>query len=195
MNEKLEKYFFEKASPKFQQLCIVLHEIIINAHPEIKPCIKWQIPAYDYKGLMLGVGAFKHKVTVFFHRGAEMPDPADWFTGQESNKTMRSIQLKSIEEIDEENLALYIQNALQINEQGKPKKKSQISKPLPPIPQGLVDGFEENPFAKNQFKQLNKTQKKEFIHWIASAKREETIERRIHTTIEKLNKQKTCWEK
>lgn len=194
MDEKLERYFFEKAQPEFQQLCIVLHDVIKAAHPEVKASLKWQMPAYDYKGLMMGVGAFKHKVTVFFHRGAEMEDPEGWFVGQEENKTMRSIQLKSIDDIPEE-LESYIQNAIKVNDAGKLKLKKLAPKPLPQIPQELTDLLDENHLAKSYFDSLNKTHKREYIVWINSAKRQETRENRLAKTLEKLTANQTCWNK
>lgn len=192
MDENLERYFFEKTKPEFQQLCIVLHDIIMASHPEITVALKWQMPAYDYKGLMMGVGAFKQKVTVFFHRGAEMPDPEGWFVGQEENKTMRSIQLKSIDDIDDQ-LETYIQNAIQVNDSGKMKVKKSPPKPLPELPIELKELLDENPMAKEFYTSLNKTKKREYIVWISSAKREETKTARLAKTLEKLLANKTCW--
>lgn len=194
MDENLERYFFEKTTPKFQQLCIVLHDIIINANPEITAAIKWQMPAYDYKGLMLGLGAFKHKVTLFFHRGAEMPDPKEWFVGQEANKTMRSVQFTSIDDITED-LELYIQNAIKVNDAGKMKIKKSAPKPLPEMPSELQLMLDGNAAAGEFYNSLNKTHKREFLVWIISAKRPETKGARLKKTLEKLLAHKTCWEK
>ena len=194
MDENLERYFFEKTIPEFRQLCIVLHEVILSSHPEIKQSFKWQMPAYDYKGLMLGIGAFKHKVTLFFHRGAEMPDPAGWFVGQEANVTMRSRQFKTIEEIDD-NLGLYIQNAILVAESGKLKMKKNKPKPLPPLPSELSNLLDNNPIANTFFESLSKSHKREYIVWISKAKREETKQVRLTKTLAKLLEGQTCWKK
>ena len=192
MDEKLERYFFEKTKPEFQQLAIVLHELILDAHPDIKVSSKWQMPAYDYKGSMIEVGAFKEKVTVFFRRGAEMKDPIDWFVGQEESKTIRSIQIKSKDEIPEE-LPLYIENAVKVNDAGKAKVKKAAPKPLPEIPQELLQLLKDHPEANEFFQSLNKTHKREYIVWITSAKREETKNARLAKTKEKLLANQTCW--
>lgn len=192
MNQNIDRYFFEKTIPEFQQLTLVLHDVILAAHPEIKVSLKWQMPAYDYKGLMIGLGAFKHKVTLFFHRGAEMEDPKGLFKGQEQNKTMRSIQFTSFDEITED-LELYIQNALKVNEGGKMVVKKSPPKPLPDLPVELFDLLEANPVAKTFFYSLNKTQKREYIVWISSAKREETKENRLAKALNKLLAEQTCW--
>lgn len=194
MDENLERYFFEKTKPEFQQLAIVLNEVIMGANPEIKVSLKWQIPAYDYKGLMIGIGVFKQKVTIFFHRGAEMKDPKGWFKGQEENKTMRSIQIKSIDDIPEE-LEDYIQNAIRVNMAGKAKVTKSKPKPLPELTVELKELLKINPLANDYFKSLNKTHKREYIVWITSAKREETKNARLAKTLEKLIANQTCWNK
>lgn len=192
MDEKFERYFFEKTIPEFQQLAIVLNDIILSAHSEIKPSIKWQMPAYDYKGLMIGLGAFKKKVTLFFHRGAEMPDPKGLFVGQEGNKTMRSIQFTSFDDITDD-IELYIQNAIKVNESGKVKLKKLTPKPLPEMPFEFEELLNENLKAKSFYNSLNKTHKREYLVWIMSAKREETKEARLAKSIQKLSAGQTCW--
>lgn len=194
MDENVERYFFEKTIPEFQQLAIVLHDIILSAHPDIKVGLKWQMPAYDYKGLMIGLGAFKKKVTLFFHRGAEMQDPKGFFKGQEANKTMRSIQFTSFDDINED-IEEYIQNAIKVNDAGRLVVKKSTPKPLPELPLELVELLAANPFAKSYFDALNKTHKREYIAWISSAKRKETLENRLQKTMQKLIAGQTCWHK
>lgn len=193
MDEKLSTYFFEKTKPEFQQLCIVLHEIITGLDSNIQTSIKWQIPAYDLNGLCFGLGAFKHKVTLFFHRGAEMKDPLNWFKGQEKNKTMRSLQFKNIEDIDGENLELYLFEALRVDQKDKPKTAKKKPIPLPPVPEKLQDELDNNSIAQANWNALNKSNKREFIQWISTAKREETTHNRIQKSIIKLENNRTCW--
>lgn len=192
MDEKIEQYFYQKTIPEFQQLAIVLHEIILAANPSITASLKWQMPAYDYKGLLIGLGAFKNKVTLFFHRGAEMPDPKGLFVGQERNKTMRSIQFTSFDDITDD-IEVYIQNAIKVNESGKVKVKKLTPKPLPEMPYEFEELLNENLRAKSFYNSLNKTRKREYLVWIISAKREETKEARLAKSIQKLSAGQTCW--
>ncbi len=54
------------------------------------------------------------------------------------------------------------------------------------VPQELEDLFAVHLLAKERFKTLSYTGKKEFVTWITSAKREETKKKRLEQTIEKL---------
>lgn len=54
------------------------------------------------------------------------------------------------------------------------------------IPQVLREAFKDEPEAETFFNTLSYTNKKEFANWITSAKKAETLERRIHETIAKL---------
>lgn len=196
MEEKLAQYFFKVYNPDFQQLGIVLHEIILGLDENIQPSLKWNMPAYDLNGLCFGLGVFKHKVTLFFHRGVEMKDPLGWFAGQEENKAMRSIQFKSIDDIDGENLELYLANAIAIAKSGKVKtKKKSAPKPLPEMPSSLALELNRNSIANEFYNSLSNPNKREYLVWISSAKREETVKSRIEKTIKKLEHNQTCWAK
>ena len=54
------------------------------------------------------------------------------------------------------------------------------------IPHELLHAFTKNSKAKKFFETLSYTNRKEFVHWITSAKREDTKERRLLETIKKL---------
>ncbi|MFI5154373.1 MAG: YdeI family protein [Chitinophagales bacterium] len=56
------------------------------------------------------------------------------------------------------------------------------------LPAELATAFKKNKKAQSFFDELSFTNKKEFIEWIVTAKREETKKERIAGTIERLNK-------
>lgn len=56
------------------------------------------------------------------------------------------------------------------------------------IPTDLQEKLEEYPECKTFFNSLAYTHRKEYVHWISEAKRQETRVRRINGTIEKLQK-------
>lgn len=55
------------------------------------------------------------------------------------------------------------------------------------MPDDLSRLFQENKAAFRFFEELSFTNKKEYVLWITEAKKEETREKRLTATIEKLN--------
>lgn len=81
-------------------------------------------------------------------------------------------------------------SALRFKPKGEVKELTRI-KPGQPrkalvIPNILQSALEANPLCKETFNTLSYTNKKEYINWISSAKKEETILKRLDQSIEKL---------
>ena len=142
-------------------------------------------PCLCLNGLCFGLGAFKHKVTLFFHRGAEMKAPLNWFKGQEENRT--------IEDIDGETLELYLLEALRIYQKDKPKTAKKKPIPLPPIPEIFQDELNNNSIAQANWNTLNKSNKRELLQLISPAKKEEITHNSIQKSIIKLENNTSYW--
>ena len=59
------------------------------------------------------------------------------------------------------------------------------------IPEDLKEAFNSQPQAKDVFKKLSNSHKKEYVNWILGAKQEDTRQRRIEKTLELLLQDKT----
>lgn len=114
MKRELQEYIFKQPRADFQQLLFVLYDVIMGLNPSIEASIKWQMLAFDYNGPFLGLGAFKHKTSLFFFRGAEIEDPDNLFDKQ-TGKALRTLHLVSIDEINEL-FEAYLLRALSVNE-------------------------------------------------------------------------------
>jgi len=79
--------------------------------------------------------------------------------------------------------------------EAKPKEEREIFKWVNPqtkevkLPDDLAGALKENKKAMEFFNTLSFTNKKEFIEWVVTAKREETRKERVDGTIERLEKQ------
>ncbi|WP_088044314.1 YdeI/OmpD-associated family protein [Bacillus sp. EAC] len=69
-----------------------------------------------------------------------------------------------------------------------PKVNTSTGSKIVEIPVDLQEKFEEYPECKTFFNSLAYTHRKEYVHWISEAKRQETRVRRINGTIERLQK-------
>jgi len=78
--------------------------------------------------------------------------------------------------------------------EAKPKEEREIFKWVNPqtkevnLPDDLASALKKNKKASDYFNTLSFTNKKEFIEWIVTAKREETRKERVDGTIERLGK-------
>lgn len=78
--------------------------------------------------------------------------------------------------------------------EARPKEEREIFKWVNPqtkevkLPNDLIAGLKKNKKASEFFNTLSFTNKKEYIEWIVTAKREETRKERLDGTIERLNK-------
>lgn len=73
------------------------------------------------------------------------------------------------------------------------KQNGEWDKPSQPRPQFVMHekfqaALEQHPKAKEFFNSLNKADRQQYIYWVASAKREETREKRIKESLELLQK-------
>lgn len=100
MNKNLEvdEYLKQKNHPMNAEIQCV-REIILNAHPEMEECIKWQSPTFTYKGNMASyfMNAKKH-VSLMFHKGALLNDTTGLLQGD--GKEGRAAKFDSLADIE-----------------------------------------------------------------------------------------------
>lgn len=92
-----------------------LRAVILKADPDLTEDWKWNTPVYTKNGLVCAISAFKTHVKVNFFRGAELSDPQNIFNAGLDAKTMRSIDLKEGEKVDEADLQEMVRAAIALN--------------------------------------------------------------------------------
>lgn len=171
-----------KQSPEFSQpICNKLRELIFKADPDIIEDWKWG-PNYQKNGMVCGFGAFKQHVTLTFFQGAILKDPKKILTHGTANQHNRNIKFKNVNDIDEDTLIKYIRETVDNNVKGiKSKDKTVI------IPEELIKALEAESLLEI-FEATSYTNRKEFVNWIESAKKQETRSKRLKDTIEKISR-------
>jgi hypothetical protein len=103
MGEKMSKavndYLARKESPQ-REICQKLREIILKTLPGIKEEMKWGVPTYADGAYYILV--LKDHVNLGFSLKGLSKEEQKLFEG--SGKTMRHIQIRSLEEIDEKKI-------------------------------------------------------------------------------------------
>ena len=167
---------------EWQEALKILRDILNETG--LKEELKWSIPVYTWnKKNIVGIGAFKAYVGLWFYNGSFLADDAGKLINAQEGKTkgMRQWRFSSIEEIDPELVRAYVDKAIENQKAGK-EIKIERKKELT-IPQELQAAFAENKEAQEAFLRLTFGKQREYAEYIAEAKREATKLKRIEKIV------------
>lgn len=173
---------FFKKHPEWQTELEFLYAIIEKT--ELEETIKWGVPTYTINGKnILGIGAFKQYVGLWFHQGALLKDEQKTLHNAQEGitKALRQWRFNSIKEMDARLIKAYILEAIENEKKGK-RIKATKRKPLL-IPQELQRALEKNSQLKKNFEALSLSKKREYCENIASAKKAETRAKRVAKSV------------
>ncbi len=178
--------YIKTAAPFSRPILKRLRRTFHKASPEISEAIKWGIPYFEYKGLLGGMAAFQNHVSFGFWRSKEMKDPHGLFQ-QGAKASMCNVKVTSVDQLPSDSiLNKYILAAMKLNEPlAQAKRKATPPKPRPPlrVPEILAKALKKNKKANAFFESLSPSCRREYVEWIAEAKREQTKTRRTTTAI------------
>lgn len=166
----------------------ILKQIRAAVHagcPAVVETIKWQFPFFDYKGPLCTMGAFKAHARFVFWKAQPLAA-----TGPEA--ALAIAQLKRMTSAgdlpDRRALVALVKAAVDLNDRGvKGPIASRADKRTVLKPSSeLLAAFAKAPKAHKAFDALSPSHQREYLQWIAGAKRAETRARRIEQTIAKL---------
>jgi uncharacterized protein YdeI (YjbR/CyaY-like superfamily) len=143
--------------------------------------VKWGAPAYIFKGKnVVGIGAFKSYVGLWFHQGALLKDEAKVLINAQKDvtKALRQWRFEAMDDIDKDLIKAYILESIDNFEKGKVLKPQRNKKPVV-IPQELQDAFAKNKDLEASFKSLSNACQREYAEHVAEAKKEEARLRRL----------------
>ena len=166
------------ARPILEHLRRIVHE----ACPQVEETMKWSMPHFMYEGMLCGMASFKAHCTFGFWKGSLV-------VGDGGGARDAMGQFGRITEVSDlpprKTLVALIQRAMKLNEEGVsarvPKREP---KPAAPVPDYLSAALAKNRKARTTFERFSPSQRREYVEWVAGAKREETRARRLATTLE-----------
>ena len=167
------------AKPILKQIRKIVHA----GCPEAEETIKWQFPTFMYKGMLCGMAAFKEHCTFGFWKHALIFDSK---RKEEESGMGQFGRITSLADFPADKVLLgYIKAAMRLNDEGikvpkpaKPKKKIELV-----VPDYLSAALKKNKKACETFENFSYSHKKEYVEWLTEAKREETREKRLETTV------------
>ena len=166
------------AQPQWRTALVELRSLLC-ATP-LTETIKWGAPCYVLdKTNVVGLGAFKSYVGLWFYQGALLDDPDGVLINAQEGKTqaLRQWRFADAAEIDPGRVRAYVAAAIELARQGR-SVPVQRDKPLV-LPPELATALADNAGLAKAFAGLTKGRQREYAEHVASAKRAETRQRRL----------------
>lgn len=181
--------YIAKSADFAQPILEHFRKLVHEAAPAMEESIKWGMPAFIHKGIVCGMAAFKNHAVIHFWKGDLMFDGDNG----KRDEAMRDFgRLTSVDQLPADRVMIgYIKKAIELNERGVKKAPRTRKNPAKlEVPSDLERALSRNSKARKTFEQFSYSHRKEYIQWIASAKREETRARRLATAIELMSEGK-----
>lgn len=142
--------------------------------------IKWGAPCYTDRGKnIVAISGFNAYFGLWFYQGTLLEDKSGVLLNAQEGKTqaMRQWRMHSASDIKPLLIKRYIKQAIAFSRDGK--SVVMRSKKASPIPTELQQALRTSSATHRSFAALRPGQQREYVEFIASAKREETRLRRV----------------
>ena len=176
--------YIAKSAPFAQPILRHLRALVHAACPAATDTLKWSHPSFEYSGKILcGIAAFKAHCTFgFWHQGMEKIIGADGGKADTAMGSMGRVTARS-DLPDDRKMLDYIRRAAKLNETGAPARPPPKPRKELKVPVDLAAALKKNQPAAKTFEGFSPSHRREYIEWITEAKRAETRENRLATTL------------
>jgi uncharacterized protein YdeI (YjbR/CyaY-like superfamily) len=182
--------YIASAAPFAQPILTHIREIVHKTLPETEEAIKWSMPFFMYRGLMLGsMAAFKQHCA-FGLWGSGIAEKLRSDGAYDATAMGAFGKLASVKDLpSDRELTKYIRAAAAEIDSGRrtqnySRPKTTTPKPPPEIPLALSAALKKNKAAATQFAAMPPGCQREYCDWISEAKRDETRDKRVATAVE-----------
>jgi len=183
--------YISKAATFAKPILTHIRKLVHRADPQVEETMKWTFPHFEHKGVLCSMAAFKQHCSLGFWKGDLIFGKAG--TGKSDEAMGHFGRITSLDDLpNDAKLIAYVKEAVRLNEAGvkrpvsRPKEKRELV-----VPDYLVAALKKNKRASTTFEEFSPSHKLEYVDWLTEAKREETREKRLATTIEWLSQGKS----
>jgi len=173
--------YIAKAQPFARPILARIRKGVHAGCPDVVETIKWSVPAFEYKGPLCGMAAFKAHCLMGFWKGAVLKTlPKDRGLDAEGNFG----RFESVDDVPSEAaLARAVSEAAKLNDLGvKVPRTVKAKKPLK-APAYMLTAIKKNKKAQATYDAFSPSCKREYIEWITDAKTDATRNRRLETAV------------
>ena len=175
--------YIESAVEFAQPILVWIRSAFHRGCPSAVETIKWGVPHFEYRGILGGMAAFKRHVAFGFWKAQLMSDPAGLLPASRP-ASMCSIRIERRADLPTKAIVVdYVREAARLNREGAtlPKKARGAIVDLPPE---FASALSRHRRAREVFDGMSDSHRREYVDWIAEAKRDATRSRRVATAIE-----------
>ena len=174
--------YIAKAQPFAQPILTRIRKAVHAGCPEADESIKWGMPAFSYKGPLVGMAAFKAHCALAFWKASLMKTvPQD----RRKDAMGQFGRFESIDDVPAERaLVRMVKEAVALNESGATVARRRAApKPPPRTPAALLAALKKNGKAIAAWRRFPPSHQREYVEWITDAKTEATRTRRLDTAV------------
>jgi uncharacterized protein YdeI (YjbR/CyaY-like superfamily) len=162
----------------------ILEEIRARVHaacPDVEETIKWGVPAFEYKGPLCGMAAFKAHCVFGFWKSPLVVGAA----ASDDNPTGYREKLTSIKDLPAKaEFRANVKKAMDLNDRGvKVPRATRGRKADIPVPDYFAAAIKKNRKAQAAFDTFSPSHRREYLEWITEAKTDATRTRRVEQAI------------
>ena len=151
--------------------------------PQVAETIKWGMPAFEYKGPLVGMAGFQAHCALAFWKASLMKTvPTDIGT----DAMGQFGRLESLDDTPSQaHLVRMVREAVALNDAGvKVPRAVKAPKPAPKAPADMLAALRANGQALAAWRQFPPSHQREYVQWITEAKTDATRTRRLQTAVE-----------
>jgi uncharacterized protein YdeI (YjbR/CyaY-like superfamily) len=177
--------YIAKAQPFARPILEKVRERVHAVIPDVEEAMKWSHPTYCRDGkIVLGTAAFKAHAAVNFWRGQDLGI-------ERSADAMGQLgKLTSVADLPPDLDALIRKAAELAKRAPAPRKPKHAPRAPPELHPEFAAALDGAPKAKAAFDSFAPSHRREYLEWVAEAKRDETRRTRIASAIEWLSEGK-----
>ena len=174
-------------APEFARPILThIREVVHTAIPDVEETVKWGSPHFMYRGMIGGMGAFRHHCAFGLWKAKLIPGVG---AGDDAEAAAGSFgRITSIRDLPSKRALIgFVREAARLNEEGvkaPAQRKAKGPRPDLPVPPELTAALARNRKARETFEAFSPSHRREYSEWIGEAKSEETRTRRLAQAIE-----------
>ena len=174
--------YIAKAKPFAQPILKRIRQAVHAGCPDVVETIKWSVPAFEYKGPMCGMAAFKAHCLMGFWKGALVKSmPKDRVTRAGGGWG----RFESVADLPDKKVMIrMVREAAALNDAGITVPRAvKAPKPPPKAPRYMLTALKADKKAFAAWQAFSPSHQREYIEWIGDAKSEATRDRRLETAV------------
>ena len=174
--------YIARAQPFARPILTRIRKAVHAGCPGAVETIKWGMPAFEYKGPLANMAAFKAHCTLGFWKASLMKSvPA----AKRHDAMGQFGRFESVADVPSETaLVRIVKEAVALNDAGtKVARKRGAPKPPPKAPPYLLAALRKDEKAVAAWAAFPPSHQREYIEWIGEAKTDETRTRRLETAV------------